>query len=272
MHDLVSRRINAERLVMFGWSRAILLQLAHPLVAAGVTEHSSFRGGGVSAILRLHHTIRVMLALVFGDDSARRAALDGIRAIHRRVNGRLPAAVGIFPAGTPYSAEDPDLVLWVHATLLESIPMVYELLVQPLTGDERDGYCAEGVDVAVELGARSHQVPRTWAENAAYLERMSRSGAIAVGAQARELSALVVSPPFEHLAAPAAWTNRLITLGLLPEEIRRQFRFVWSKRSAQRMRRVAAILRAVRQVTPNVLALWPEARVAPGPKGPGLHT
>jgi uncharacterized protein (DUF2236 family) len=62
MHDLVSRRINAERLVMFGWSRAILLQLAHPLVAAGVTDHSSFRGGGVSAILRLHHTIRVMLS------------------------------------------------------------------------------------------------------------------------------------------------------------------------------------------------------------------
>ena len=155
MHNLVSRRINAERLVMFGWSRAILLQLAHPLVAAGVTEHSSFRGGGISAILRLHHTIRVMLALVFGDESARRAALDGIRTIHRRVNGRLPAAAGIFPARTPYSAEDPDLVLWVHATLLESIPMVYELLVQPLSDTERDAYCAEGAAIAIELGARN---------------------------------------------------------------------------------------------------------------------
>jgi uncharacterized protein (DUF2236 family) len=266
MQDLVSRRINAERLVMFGWSRAILLQLAHPLVAAGVAEHSSFRGGGVSAILRLHHTIRVMLALVFGDESASRAALDGIRAIHRRVNGRLPAAAGMFPAGTSYTAEDPDLVLWVHATLLESIPMVYELLVQPLTSDERDAYCAEGVAVAVELGARSHQVPRTWAENAAYLESMSRSGRIAVGAQARELAALVVSPPFRRLAAPAAWTNRLITVGLLPEEIRRQFGFVWNTRNAQRMRQVAAILRAVRHVTPNALALWPEARVQPCPR------
>ena len=271
MHDLVSQRINAERLVMFGWSRAILLQLAHPLVAAGVAEHSSFRGGGVSAILRLHHTIRVMLALAFGDESARRAALDGIRTIHRRVNGRLPTAVGMFPAGSPYTAEDPDLVLWVHATLLESIPMVYELLVLPLTGDERDAYCAEGVAVAVELGARSHQVPRTWAENAAYLESMSRSGAIAVGAQARELAALVLSPPFARLGAPAAWTNRLITVGLLPDDMRRQFGFVWSERSAQRMQRVAALLRSVRRVTPNALALWPEARVQPGPKGPGLR-
>ncbi len=261
MHNLVSRRINAERLVMFGWSRAILLQLAHPLVAAGVTEHSSFRGGGISAILRLHHTIRVMLALVFGDESARRAALDGIRTIHRRVNGRLPAAAGIFPARTPYSAEDPDLVLWVHATLLESIPMVYELLVQPLSNTERDAYCAEGAATAIELGARTDQVPRTWGENAAYVERMSRSGAIAVGAQARELAALVVSPPFGRLAAPAAWTNRLITVGLLPEEIRRQFGFVWSKRSARRMRRVAALVRSVRHVTPKALALWPEAHM-----------
>jgi uncharacterized protein (DUF2236 family) len=260
MHDLVSRRINAERLVMFGWSRAILMQLAHPLVAAGVAEHSSFRGGGVSAILRLHHTIRVMLALAFGDESARRAALDGIRAIHRRVNGRLPAAVGMFPAGTPYTAEDPDLLLWVHATLLESIPMVYELLVQPLTREERDAYCAEGVAVAVDLGARSHQVPRTWAENAVYLERMSRSGAIAVGTQARELATLVLSPPFARLAAPAAWTNWVITVGLLPDDMRRQFGFVWSERNAGRMQRVAAVLRSARRVTPNALALWPEAR------------
>jgi uncharacterized protein (DUF2236 family) len=271
MHDLISRRINAERLVVFGWSRAILLQLAHPLVAAAVVEHSSFRGGGVSAILRLHHTIRVMLALVFGHESARRAALDGIRTIHRRVNGRLPAAVGTFPAGTPYTAEDPDLVLWVHATLLESIPMVYELLVEPLTGDGRDAYCAEGVAVAVELGARRHEVPRTWAENAAYLESMSRSGIITVGAQARELAALVLSPPFGRLAAPAAWTNRLITVGLLPEEIRRQFGCVWSEASAQRMRRVAAFVRSARRVTPPAVALWPEARVQGRPRGPGLH-
>jgi uncharacterized protein (DUF2236 family) len=271
MQDLVSRRINAERLVMFGWSRAILLQLAHPLVAAGVAEHSSFREGGVSAILRLHHTIRVMLALAFGDQPARQGALDGIRAIHRRVNGRLPATVGIFPAGAPYTAEDPDLVLWVHATLLESIPMVYELLVQPLSDTERDEYCAEGAATAVELGARSAEVPRTWADNAAYVERMSRSGAIAVGAQARQLAALVLSPPYARLAGPAAWTNRLITVGLLPEEIRRQFGFVWSRRSAQRMRRVAALVRFARRVTPNAVALWPEARVPPGPKGPGLR-
>ena len=260
MHDLVSRRVNAERSVMLGWSRAILLQLAHPLVAAGVAEHSSFRSGGVSAIFRLHHTIRAMLALVFGDEPARRATLDGIRAIHRRVHGRLPQGAGIFPVGTPYSAEDPELVLWVHATLLESIPLVYELVVQPLTSDERDAYCAEAAAIAIDLGARAHEVPRTQADNAAYMARMYRSGAIVASAQARELCTLVVSPPFGRLVAPAAWANRLITVGLLPDDLRRQFGLAWSEKQTGRLHAVARLLRSVRRLTPDAVALWPEAR------------
>src|SRR5688500_1347692 len=104
---LISRRVNAERIVVLSWSRAILLQLAHPLVAAGVAEHSSFRHGRLTAAKRLHQTIRAMLALTFGDDRARTRALEGIRGIHRRVHGQLSTAVGIFPEGAPYSAEDP---------------------------------------------------------------------------------------------------------------------------------------------------------------------
>jgi uncharacterized protein (DUF2236 family) len=245
---------------VLGWSRAILLQLAHPLVAAGVADHSSFRAGGVAAVLRLHHTIRAMLALVFGDDAARDAALDGIRAIHRRVHGHLASAAGVFPAGTPYSAEDPDLVLWVHATLVESLPQAYALLVQPLTDAERNAYCEQVAPTAIELGARTHEVSRTWADNVAYMNRMYRSGAIAVSAQARELSGLVVSPPFGCLLAPAVWVNRLITLGLLPDDVRRQFGFAWSERQARMVEPVATLLRSVRRLTPDAVALWPEAR------------
>jgi uncharacterized protein (DUF2236 family) len=117
----VARRINGERLVVLGWSRAILLQLAHPLIAAGVFDHSGFRSSPLAAIQRLHHTTQAMLAISFGDDRRRGAAIEGIRRIHTRVNGTLPDTVGPFPAGTPYSAEDPALLLWVHATLIESV-------------------------------------------------------------------------------------------------------------------------------------------------------
>ena len=125
-HPSISHRINAERIVLLGWGRAILLQLSHPLIAAAVYEHSGFRSTTWAAVTRLYHTVHAMLALTFGSEAEREKALDGIRQIHQRVHGALKTGTRRFPEGTLYSAEDPDLVLWVHATLLESVPMAYE--------------------------------------------------------------------------------------------------------------------------------------------------
>ena len=260
MPDTVSRRINAERIVLLGWSRAILLQLAHPLIAAGVSEHSTFRGGPLAAASRLHHTVRAMLALTFGDDIGREHALEGIRAIHRRVHGRLAVGAGRFPAGTPYSAEDPDLLLWVHATLLDSIPRIYELIVAPLTRLERDAYCEQAAPVAVALGARDTDVPRTWGALTAYVDAMYASGSIAVGDQAREVAAAVLAPPLARVIAPIAWTNHLVTMGLLPDHIRRQYGFAWNAAKDRALRRVMLAARAARLITPPLLAQWPESR------------
>ena len=120
----ISRRINAERLLLIAWLRAMLLQFAHPLIAAGVTEHSTFRGSTAAAFTRLRQTVGAMLSLTFGTDAERQASLDVIRAIHRRVNGTLTTGCGCIPAGTRYSAEDPALLTWVHATLVESMVLV----------------------------------------------------------------------------------------------------------------------------------------------------
>ena len=187
----ISHRINAERIVLLGWGRAILLQLSHPLVAAGVYEHSGFRSTTWAAVTRLYHTVHAMLALTFGSEAERDKALDGIRQIHQRVHGALKTATRRFPEGTAYSAEDPDLVLWVHATLLESVPMAYERFVGPLTIAERDAYCDEAAPLAIALKARSEEVPRTWAEARAYLDRMYSSGTLEVTEQAQTLSRAV---------------------------------------------------------------------------------
>ena len=261
LHDRessISWRINAERFVLLGWGRAILLQFAHPLVAAGVAEHSSFRQSGATAVRRLHLTVKAMLALAFGDARRRAGALQGILAIHRRVHGRLPEAAGRFSAGTPYTAEDPDLVLWVHATLLESIPLIYERVVGPLTAAERDAYCAETAGVAVDLGARREQVPRDQQALAEYLDRMYASGSIAVSNQARELAAAVLAAP-STLVAPASWINRVVTIGLLPPHIRQAYGFRWAPRDDRRLARVTTGLRALRQMLPDAVALWPES-------------
>lgn len=260
MHADTSRRINGERLVLLGWGRAILLQLAHPLVAAGVHEHSSFRATPWAAAARLHETVRAMLALTFGSDAERAQTLETIRTIHRRVHGRLAGAVGPFPAGTPYSAEDPELVLWVHLTLLESVPLVYSLFVERLSDTDRDAYCAEAAWVPIELGARAEDVPRTFRGVEAAVGKMYASRAIAVGPQARELAAAVMSPRIGRLVPPLASLNRLVTYGLLPTDVREQYGFPWDASRQASFERTIPRVRALRRRLPDLVALWPEAR------------
>ena len=204
-----------------------------------------------------------MLALTFGTDEERERALGGIRQIHQRVHGQLRSATGRFAAGTPYSAEDPDLVLWVHATLLESVPLAYERLVGPLTIAERDAYCAEAAPIAVALLARSHEVPRTWAETRAYLDRMYASGDLVVSDEARALARAVLSPAAAGwIAAPATWTNRIVTLGLLPPSDPPAIRLRLDARESADVQRARprACARS-RRVMPDALALWPESRI-----------
>ena len=256
----VSWRLNAERIVLLSWGRAILLQLAHPLVAAGVFDHSGFRGTPYAAASRLYHTVHAMLALTFGDEPARERTLEAIRTIHRRVNGVLPQATGIYPEGTRYSAEDPALVLWVHATLLESVILVYERLVGPLTAAERDEYCAEAFPIAVALNAREDDVPRTWSDLLAYMDRMSASGAIAVGAQGRELATAVLSPSGGWLVAPATWINRMVTIGMLPPGVRELYSMSWTPGQERTLTRLISALRMTRRLLPDAIALWPAAR------------
>jgi uncharacterized protein (DUF2236 family) len=256
----IARRINAERLVLLGWSRAILLQFAHPLIAAGVYDHSAFRQSPAVAIGRLHHTVRSMLSLAFGDEESQAQTIETIRAIHRRVHGRLPAAVGPFPAGTAYSAEDADLVLWVHATLMESVPLVFERLVGPLSETEHDEYCRAAAPVAVTLGARDEDVPRSRAALRRYLDDAYCSGRIVVGPTARELARALMRPRGRAVVAPAAWANDLLTVGLLPAAIREQYGFPWSARREQALSVVVGGIRGLRRRTPDRLALWKDAR------------
>lgn len=246
--------------MLFGWGRAILLQLAHPLIAAGVAEHSTFRGGARATAARLHHTIRAMLALTFGDPSAREETLEHIRGIHRRVHGRLTVRVGPFPEGTSYSAEDPDLLLWVHVTLLDSIPLVYERFVAPLGEADRDAYCREAADTAIALGARDGDVPRSWADARAALEDTYASGRLAVGSQAQALADAVLAPPMPAPVRPLWAANRLITVGLLPPFIRGQYGLAWDDTQERRLQRAVALIRRTRRVMPRAIALWPEAR------------
>jgi uncharacterized protein (DUF2236 family) len=258
----VVQRINSERVVVLGWSRAILLQVAHPLIAAGVTQHSSFRGGALQAAVRLHHTVSAMLALMFGEPAQRATAVARIRAIHTTVNGTLGVDAGPFPAGTRYSAEDPALLLWVHATLIDSTADIYQRIVGPLSGSELDGLCEESAPLLHELGGDPTRTPLTWPALQRYLATVYESGVLAVTDDARLLGRAVLSPRAGKIVVPFSTVQQLLTVGLLPSDVRRAYGFTWSPAHQRRFDRTIRILRAVRRATPRAVAHWRPARKA----------
>ena len=111
---MIALRVNAERLALLGWSRAILLQMAHPLIAAGVAEHSSFRATPLAAVSRLRETVRAMLALTFGDPIAHGHAIARIRPFIRAHTSCGSPLAHIRRARG--SRPKIQLLLWVHAT------------------------------------------------------------------------------------------------------------------------------------------------------------
>ena len=258
----VSWQINREIIVVAGWGRAILLQFAHPLVASGVHDHSSFRGSLLSSVRRLQSTVGAMLSLTFGDEDEAIGAAAGINTIHDRVHGQLAATAGLYPAGARYSAHDPELLRWVHATLLESLPMTYDLLVGPLTREQRDRYCAEAIVMEPLLGIPAGLLPRDTTQLAEYMNGMIHGGRIVVTETSRTLAHAVLFPPRWQLLWPAFRAVQLITIGLLPPVVREAYGFRWHARDVDAFVRWTKAIRRVHHVLPPVLREWPMARRA----------
>ena len=253
--ESVTWKVNREVIAVAGWGRAILLQLAHPAVAAGVHDHSSFRGSLRSSFRRLHSTVGAMLSITFGDTERMITAAAGINAIHDRVRGRLRGG-----RGEAYSAHDPDLQRWVHATMLESIPLTYELLVGPLTIRERDRYCSEAAIMEPLLGMPDGWLPRDWAQLDAYMRQTLAGGSIVVTDTSRALARAVLYPPRWSLLWPAFRAVQLLTIGLLPPSIRQAYGFEWRARDVRAFARWTTLIRTSLRLLPPRAREWPMAR------------
>jgi uncharacterized protein (DUF2236 family) len=249
----VNWKINREIAVVAGWGRAILLQLAHPSVSAGVGDHSAFKGCPISGFRRLRSTVRAMLSLTFGDADEMIDAAAGINVIHDRVRGRGPD-------GRVYSAHDPALLQWVHATLVESIPLTYEMLVGPLTLRERDRYCVEAAIMEPLLGIPAGRLPRDAAALDIYMREMLESGNLVVNDAGRALARAILFPRKWQLAWPAFRFLQLVTIGSLPPSIREAYGFEWRAKDARALARWTAAIRLLLKVLPPFVREWPVAR------------
>lgn len=243
----VSWAINRQVLAVAGWPRAILMQMAHPLVAAGVAEHSSFRGSMGSGFKRLSSTIDAMFALTFGSDEEAITAAARINSIHDRVSG------------DGYSAHDPDLLLWVHATLLQSIPMAYERFVGGLTPGQRDTYCADAAIMEPLLGIPAGLLPRNTAQLNAYLHVMCSSGRLRVNERSRRIAHAILFPPGWRLLWPAFRFVQLVTIGTLPPAVRAAYGFNWTSRDARALDRWTTAVRWLHRRLPRLVREWPVA-------------
>jgi uncharacterized protein (DUF2236 family) len=247
------------------------MQVAHPLIAAGVARHSGFREGTIAPVGRLRHTIHAMLDLTFGSDDEARAIVDRINGIHDRVHGTLgDVAAGARQSTTApaperrYSAHDPLLKAWVHLTLLDSSLRTYQLFVGPLSTEEQDRYCAESRVITEWLGVAPAMLPASVdelrAQMDARLASANASAEIIVSPEARELADAILWPPIGRWIWPIAATHRLITIGLLPPTLREAYGLPWSPRRERALNRLAAIVRAARRLAPARLAHWRNAR------------
>jgi len=248
-------KVDRETALLLGAGRALLLQLAHPLVAAGVTEHSAFAEDRLG---RLRRTLDLSYALVFGDLSTARAAVRQMDTVHGRVSGFLPAAVGRFPAGTPYDAMDPELRLWVHATLIDTGLVVYQRFVTPLSHAQQAEYWADSWSVAQLLGIPKSMIPTTLDDFRDYVARtLTRD--VAVSPSTRALVRLIFQSG-GVLLVPAVVFLELITVGLLPPGVRRHYGYHWSRGRERLLDAFAAAVRTVLPAMPRVLRVAPAAR------------
>jgi uncharacterized protein (DUF2236 family) len=233
--DSMIWQVNRESAVALAGSCAILMQLAHPKVAAGVRDHSRYQ---VDAVGRLRRTLDLTMAIVFGPHPVARNAIRAINARHRTVRG------------PGYSAMDPELLLWVHATLVYSAIRGYRALVGPLSASDADRYYQDTKEIGVLLGVRRDLYPATVDAFEAYLLGMIDSGELEVGVEARRMGWAVLQPGFRGVPRAAFTPLTILTAGLLPPALRRGYGLRWGT-----LERTA--FAACRTVVPRLVAVAP---------------
>ncbi len=205
-------RINREAVTFLGGGRAALLQLAHPFVAHGVDQHSTTRTDTLGRFVR---TFENVFAMVYGDLDAALTSARRVHTIHTHITGPLGD-------GTPYAANTPEALLWVHATLWETSIQVYELVMRPLGDDEKAAYYEETKRFAALFGIPESIVPPDWPAFRRYWDDMLASPAITVTPPARELAHFLLHPPGTWIGPAYDWFAA-VTARLLPDRLRAEF-------------------------------------------------
>jgi uncharacterized protein (DUF2236 family) len=253
--DTVAWRMASDARLLLGSGRALLLQVAHPVVGAGVAEHSDYSSDPWGRLIR---TLDWFWPCVYGEDEAAPAAA-ALRDMHKRIKG-------VDDQGRRYHALQPEAFAWVHATLVETPVAMRERVARPLRGAERERYYQEMRGVGELYGVRERDLPDDWAGFQDYFDTMVRERLEdnSVVHDVLRTIAEPVRPPVLPLPDgawrvarfPAAHVLQLATVGLLPPVLRARFGLGWTDAQERELRAITAGMRGLTPLMPRSLRVF----------------
>jgi len=256
--ESVLRRVHGARIVGFAYGqRALVMQATHPLAFAGLMANTN---GQANPFQRLAHTAKTMEIVFFGTREEADRETARIARLHARVRGSLESPAGRYPAGSQYSANDPEFLLWILACLADSAEATYRTFVRDLDPSERERFWQDYLLVGELFGLSRSDAPATYGEYRAYMDERLASPELHVLEDAREIChRILFDMPLPAVQGPAVGVLHFAVIGLLPARIRGLYGFAWDP-----LRQLAfeALSRAHRAASPAIPARVRRGRCA----------
>ena len=228
-----------------------MLGAAHPVNFVGTQANTR---SGKRPFTRLAHTAKVFETIFFGSREEADEALAFVDRLHRRVGGELAEAAGPYPAGTPYTAFDPALMLWTVAVIADSAEAFYETFVRDLSPAEKEGLWQDYLLFGELFGMPRDFAPQSYGEFREYWEAIWTGGELHLTAEAREVGlAVAFEIPLPRYLHPQREVHNLVLAGTLPQRVRELFGITWTPLHQIAFRAVVSGLRGARPVTPRSL-------------------
>ncbi|MEO1286749.1 MAG: oxygenase MpaB family protein [Chloroflexota bacterium] len=246
--------INRERVLLLTGAKVLLMQIAHPMVATAVREHSYVFN---KPLLRLHRTLTLTLGMVFGTQDEVHQSIAEIEKAHRPATGRIKETIGKHQAGAVYNPRAPRQALWVFATLVEGAISGYETLVEPLSQARKDEFYANSAKIADWMGIPESYLPNNYTALCDYMTDAIASQEIIVGEDARAIAPFITTqsiPVLKWLSYPAIRLN----VALLPDTIQEQYGYRIGQRERLWIDRTFALSRRITPRLPHLIRFAPE--------------
>jgi uncharacterized protein (DUF2236 family) len=238
-------RMNREAILFLAAGRALLLQLAHPWIAAAVADHSRAL---TDPIARFHRTFKVVFSMVFGTVDQAFTSARRLHHRHSRIKGVLLESVGPFKAGSPYCANNISALRWVYATLSDSALVAHDLVLGTLCAADRARLYSESQLFAGMFGIPHNALPADYTGLASYIEAMCDSDILTVSAAARHVAGQIFTPSSTWVRVPR--TYLALTYGTLPDRLRREFDGSHSEPERRSSERALNLIRRAYQLLP----------------------